>query len=316
MPDARSGSWWPFAVPAAAAVLIISLTFAFGHTGSSSESPLSCPKLLQTSADRPWVPKPSDPVDTEDRLAPDRLPIHAVVCFYRGSGKRGQPVSKPLTGSKVLGGSFDSLIDTVAYVPHKIASQARCPKSLHEDSSYYLLGLTYVDGHEWIDAAEDVCAAAPTTNGSYDSSAFLSGPLRAAYRSGSWPTARSDQPCAVTGVGRMGQEAALVPSGATSVDLCKSIGSFTVGHAEPDADRIAGALNNLPTSPMTGGGCFGWYANEEAGYRLVFHYEAGADAVVSVETSKDCANQVSNGSLRSSGAAAIVALLDQLLAHR
>jgi hypothetical protein len=313
--DARSGSWLPFAIPAAVAVLIVSLTFAFGHRGSSDEPALSCPKTLQTSTERPWVPKASDPVDTEGRLAPDRLPTHAVVCFYRGSGKRGQPPSKPLTGAKQLSGSLNALVDTVAYVPHKIASQARCPTSLREDNSYYLLGLTYVDGHEWIDAAEDVCAAVPTTNGSYDSSAFLSEPLRSAYRAGSWPTTDGDQPCAAKGVGRMGQETSLVPANSTSVDLCKLSGNLTVvGHARPAVDAAAEALNKLPTSPMTGGGCFGWYASPGAAYRLVFHYDAGADAVVLVETSKDCVNPVSNGSLRSSDASAVIPLLDQLLA--
>lgn len=314
MADARSGSWLPFAIPAAAALLIVSLTFALGHGGSSDEPALSCPNLLQTSADRPWVPKAVDPVDTEGRLAPDRLPTHAVVCFYRGSGKRGQRPTKPLTGSKPLAGSFNALVDTVAYVPRKIASQARCPKSLHEDSSYYLLGLTYVDGHEWIDATEDVCAAAPTTNGSYDSSAFLSEPLRSAYRTGSWPTATTDQPCAANGVGRTGQETSLVPSGATSVDICKIIGTFTVGHVHTDSDSVAGVLNKLTTAPMTGNGCFGWYATEGHTYRLVFHYDVGADAVVFLETSKDCVNPISNGSLRSSETLAVIPLLDQLLA--
>ena len=313
-------TWWPFAVPAVLAVGLVSLTFAFGGSGSK-QAALACPKTIQAGTDRPSVPDTTkDPVDTENRLAPDRLPTNVVVCSYAGSGKGPPPPRAPLTGSKELSGQFDPIVDTIAYLPRKIASQAtHCPARLaNENDGRYLLGLTYLDGVEWISTAVNPCSPTPTTNGSYDSSALLAIDLHDAYQSGSWPTPDASGKCAASGLGRTGQEATLVPDGYTSLDVCKTLDVTVVAEAHPsgsELDDIVAALNALPTTPMTSpGGCGGWYASghDDVGYRLVFHYEVGADAVVNVETSKHCDPPISNGSLQSSDVSAVVPLLARL----
>lgn len=312
-------TWWPFAVPAVLAVGLISLTFAFGGSGSKQPA-LTCPTSIPTSTNRPWVPKTTDGVDTENRLAPDRLPTNVLVCFYAGDGKGPQPPRKQLTGSKKVTAQFNAMVDTIAYLPHKIASQAsHCPaRFANEDDRYYLLGLTYLDGVEWISAVENVCSPTPTTNGSYNSSALLATELDQAYRSGSWPTPDTSGRCLPRGMGRTGQETSLVPDGYSSLDVCRTIGINVVAEAHPsssETDELVTALNALPTSPMTSsGGCFGWYASSQDGaeYRLVFRYPVGADAVVSVATSKDCDPPISNGSRQSSDSSDVVPRLEQL----
>jgi hypothetical protein len=312
-------TWWPFAVPAVLAVGLVSLTFAFGSSGSRQPA-LACPKSIPTSTDRPWVPHTTDAVDTENRLAPDLVPTNVVVCSYAGDRKGPQPPRKPLTGSKELSGKFDSMVDTIAYLPHKIASQAaHCPaRFANEDDGYYLLGLTYLDGVEWINTVENLCSPTPTTNGSYDSSALLATDLRRAYQSGSWPTPETSGKCVARGIGRTGQETSLVPDGYSSLDVCKMIDVDVVAEAHPDDGEthdVVAALNALPTGPMTSpGGCGGWYASgdDDVGYRLVFHYPVGADAVVNVETSKNCDPPISNGSLQSSDLTSVVPRLEHL----
>ena len=311
-------TWWPFAIPAVLAVALVSLTFAFGGSGSK-QAALTCPTSIPTSTGRPWVPKTSDRVDTENRLAPDRLPTNAVVCSYAGTGKGPQPPRKPLSGSKALTGQYDPMVDTIAYLPHKIASQAHCPAKLaNEDDGYYLLGLTYLDGVEWISTFDGLCSPTPTTNGSYDSSAVLAADLDRAYKSGSWPAPDTNGGCGVRGLGRAGQETSLVPDGYSSLDVCKITGTSVTAHTQPsdsETGQLVTALNALSTSPMTTlGGCFGWYASsaEELGYRLVFHYPVGADAVVYVATSKDCDPPISNGSLQSDDLSGVVPLLEHL----
>jgi hypothetical protein len=312
-------TWWPFAVPAVLAVALVSLTFAFGGSGAT-QPPLACPRSIPTSTDRPSVPDTKDPVDTEGRLAPDRLPTKVVVCFYAGDGKGAQPLRKPLTGSKALTGQLDAMVDTIAYLPPKIASQAHCPTRLvHQDDPEYLLGLTYLDGVEWISTVDSVCSPTPTTNGSFDSSALLATELQLAYRSGSWPTPDPRRACLPRGMGRRGQQSSVVPDGYSSLDVCRTTaGTDVTAEIRPssgDTHDIVAALNALPTSPMTGpGDCFGWYASgaEDVGYRLVFHYPIGADAAVDVETGPDCHPPISNGSLQSSDLSALLPLLERL----
>lgn len=305
-------------MPAALAVGLVSLTFALGSSGSKPAA-LTCPASVRTSTDRPWVPSVTDAVDTENRLAPDRLPTDVIVCAYAGSGKGPQPARKPLTGDKHVNGGIDEVVDTVGYLPRKIASQEHCPAPLrNEDDGYFLLGLAYVDGTEWIATSANLCSPTPTTNGSFDSSAPLWIDLRQAYRSGSWPAPDPSVPCASRGQGRSGQEESLVPVGYTSVELCKTVGERQDQVRHPgraESDGVVAALDRLATAPMTtAGGCFGWYASgaDDVEYRLVFHYPVGADVVVVVATSKDCDPPIGNGSLQSTDVSGVLPLLERM----
>jgi hypothetical protein len=216
------------------------------------------------------------------------------------------------------------MVDTIAYLPRKIATHTdECPaRSVNEGGGYDLLGLTYLDGVEWVSTAENPCAPTPTTNGSYDSSMLLATDVHRAYQSGSWPAPDTSGECAVRGLGRTGQESSLVPDGYSSLDVCKVLGKRVAAHARPsgsDTARLVAALNGLPTSAMTGfGGCFGWYASpsDDMTYRLVFHYPIGADAVVTVEANKDCTPPVGNGSLQSDDLSGVVPLLDHLTSSK
>jgi hypothetical protein len=178
----RTGTWWPFAIPAVVAVVAVALTFTLEST-HDKHSALACPTFLRKSGAKPRVPALSDRVNTEDRLAPDRLPTDVVVCAYPGAGGSSQ-----LVGSKVLHGRFENLVTTLTRAPRKTATAASCaaPNATANDGDY-LLGLTYTDGPEWIAVTGNPCAATPATNGTFDSSAQLADQLRSAYRTGTWP---------------------------------------------------------------------------------------------------------------------------------
>jgi hypothetical protein len=310
------GSWWPFAVPAVVAVVAISLTFALGGGGHTA-APLSCPKTLRTSSDRPRVPHVHNRVDTEGRLAPPRLPTRAIVCAYDGPGRGVQPARKPLTGSKVLRGRLDVLADTLAYAPGNTLPARRCPAEFrNEDDGYYLLGLTYTDGTEWIDATQNICSPISATNGSYDSATYLTATLRDAYQHGSWPQPKPRDSCGGRGAGRTGQEKTMVPDGVVSADLCKRTRTGIAAHRaldEATARRLAASLNSLPTKPG-GSACFGWHsaANTDIRYEIVFHYPVGTDAAVIVQMDKDC-TPISNGLLAADDRSGIERLVQQLL---
>lgn len=182
----REGSWWPFAVPAVIAVALVTTVIVFEGSNKDAEA-LTCPTNYRSNTARPWVPDVNNPVDKNDHIAPIRLPTDVVVCLYRGSG-RAAPTT-PLTGAKQLNGPFKAVVDTVAYLPRdKRTGVTECwTASSGSTASNYLLGLTYVDGTEWIAATDNHCATTPTTNGTFDSSTALAAKLRAAYRTGSWP---------------------------------------------------------------------------------------------------------------------------------
>ena len=313
----REGSWWPFIVPAVAAATVVTAVFVVEGGGAKHES-LTCPASYRVTAGRPSVPSVHDPVDTNDHIAPVRLPTDALVCRYRGT--RRLPATTRLSGSKQLRGRFDSLVNTVAYLPRVTSAKSRCLPELGTPVTY-LLGLTYTDGAEWITASNNACLRAPTTNGSYDSSALLAAELRTAYRTGSWPTAAKKSACATTSLGRSGQETKLVPDGVRSADVCKSTdGPQPAQHAllgAHDAGQLADGLNAMPTKPLTSRGCFAWFdTGPDVEYQVVFHYDTGADVTVDVETNKQCSPPIENGSLQSTEqAAALVLVKDALAGH-
>jgi hypothetical protein len=310
------GSWWPFAVPAVIVAALVTTVFVV-EDGAKKTKALTCPAIYRTSNTRPWVPDVNDPVDKNDHIAPVRLPTDVVICKYGLEHNAAR--TKPLTGSRQLHGSFQSLVDTVAYLPRTATSVTRCSAVLgaHDD---YLLGLTYTDGSEWISASDNVCLVAPTTNGTYDSPALHALKLHIAYKTRSWPGADKNQPCTTTSLGRSGQETKLVPDGVDSADICQERGTTHVSHAHlgtSDAGRVADRLNQLATSHATrpDAGCFGNYdVGPGITYVVVFHYGVGADAIVDIETSKDCSPAIGNGSLESSERVAAVKIVEDALA--
>jgi hypothetical protein len=310
----RDGSWWPFAIPALVAVALVTTVFVVESAGTKHH-PLTCPANYRTTTGRPWVPSVAAPVGKNGRMAPVRLPTDVVVCRF-GRAAEGKPV-QALAGSRKLAGPFQRLVDTVAYLPRAVSPQPRCSVASAANADF-LLGLTYTDGTEWIAASGNLCLAAPTTNGSYDSDDNLASAVGTAYRTGSWPTVGTRGPCPSLGMGRSGDETKLVPDSVLSADLCKAKNTVQLAHAHlggSAAGRAAAELNKLHTTSASGTGCFGWYdANaSDVSYRLVFHYGIGADTVVTVQASRDC-TPVANGSRQSNQRSQAVSLAEELLA--
>jgi len=111
----------------------------------------------------------------------------------------------------------------------------------------YLIGLTYPGGGRiWVAATQDPNDCVATSNGEFSSFGVVGPIVSRAFTSGRWP-ARQPASCHRYGqdIGRLGQHAAMVPAGSTSLIICTHTAHvFTAGY-----QALTTALNALPTRP-------------------------------------------------------------------
>lgn len=303
---ARRRGWVP-AVAAACLVLALAIgVFVWrthGSTPPASRS-LSCPQQYQGAEHigTLWVPSKASGVDGRHRLVPDATPQRIVVCGYLGQ------VEGALTGQQVLRNPA-AAVHALTWLPGDSGHGTPCTFDLQPlDSSNFLIGVRYAAGTVWVSAPGSHCAFA--SNGQFTAAANLREPALAAYRSGTWHPRRLDGPCA-TGTGRLGQEAALVPPGASSLTIC------TEGPVAPptpvtvhDFQALQESLAAATTSSRTGScGATGPVTS----YLLDFHYPAGPDVSLSVDPA--CGG-LDNGSLSATATPRIESLIKQLVNRR
>ena len=190
----------------------------------------------------------------------------------------------------------------------------------------YLLWLQFDGGVEyWVAAADDPNGCVGTTNGAFSSDTNIGLQLTAAMKTGTFPAASSrfpNDPC--WEAGRLGQGQAMVPSGATTADLCVQHGDavrhvhLTTGlvtladllnepKAQPSKNSCApvGPATIAPSGTSAGKPDSGPY------YTLAFHYPQGPGVFVRAE--QDCTPNVDNSSLQASVGPSLFAELDSLL---
>ncbi len=143
----------------------------------------------------------------------------------------------------------------------------------------------------------------------------------AAYVAGAWvadppqrDTVSDAGPCDKP-TGRLGQESAMVPAGASSVQICVALGSSpragyrTITSSEA-VGQLAQALNRLPTQVSTSS-CPGRGLREQRPYDLLFQYPDGAP--VHVRVYAHCQPGIDNGSLQALENGSVVPLIEQAL---
>jgi hypothetical protein len=109
-------------------------------------------------------------------------------------------------------------------------------------------------------------------------------------------------------IGRLGQDAAMVPAGATSVTICApKTRTLTSGY-----QTLVSALNRLPTRPSTGS-CSGT-PSRSAGYQLLFSYPEGPPVLVSILSG--CHPEIDNLGLQADSASSILPVIQHLLKPR
>lgn len=257
----------------------------------------SCPEEFRPGGTEPWVP--AEPTtQTPGRLVPDADPVEALVCRY------GE--AEELVGQVVLTDGLNSLRHDLL-VPEKLAGQEEICTLIGGRPVPHLMRLTYADGDLWVSAVQDPNSCTDTGNGDFVSSAYLGDRLAAAYDGRSWPAAPELDGCTGPGVGRAGQEDALVPEGWQSLLVCTG-DSAPREVASARAQRVASVLAEVQTGPDSNI-CSG---SPRVTYGLLFRYEVGPP--VHVRYSPGCEPPVHNGSLDGTPTQEQQARLEDLLA--
>ena len=307
----RRRTWLPLA--AAAVVVAVAVGVVAGTRSSPQEHngdrTLPQPAGL-TIGDCPRhtsdaVPARPDGVDGTDRLVPDATPTGVIVCAYLHDDRGA------LTGARALSGALSAVSETLSWEPRGTTDSWPCATYLAiTDGDNYFIGLTYADAAVWVAAPGDHCAGA--SNGRFSTPANLRALAETAYQSGVWdPSAgqpKRHDPCAQTGVGRLGQDSAMVPASPTELHICA--GNVDTGTAYDPAPLLA-ALNRLPTDESTHQyDCAQAGGQPASSYKLRFGYADGPDVLVDVLAG--CTPAIDNGTLSSDDASTIMALLREL----
>jgi hypothetical protein len=268
---------------------------------------LSCPPAVHQAA-APWVPELPRGLNGAARLAPSAPPVRALVCAYIGPRS---PAGS--SGSVLLAGDLAGLAQELFWAAPLPSTPGGCNDNLEPtDGDYYLLGLTYPTGTEWVAAAGDHCQWG--SNGIFNSQRSFSERVSAWYHAGYWtPPPINTSACAPTGgVGRYGQQTSLVPEGAVAVSICEraadgSISSQRTVHS--GFSTLIAALDQLPTHPTTNS------CEEQADiidmYNLLVSYPTGPPVRLSVQD--NCLPAIENGSLQADNPTSVLPLVQNLL---
>jgi hypothetical protein len=276
---------------------------------TTSRATLSCPPAVHHAA-APWVPELPRGLNGAARLAPSTPPVRALVCAYIAPHS---PAGS--SGSVLLAGDLAGLAQELFWAPPPPPIPGGCADNITStDGDYYLLGLSYPAGTEWVAAPGNHCQGA--SNGVFSTPDNMSELVSTWYHAGHWiePPVPSSA-CTPTGAGRYGQQTSLVPEGAVAVSICEATaadgGSSSQQTILTGFSTLIAALDQLPTHTTTNG------CQEQpdtvAGdiYNLLFRYPTGPPVLVSVST--NCLPAIDNGNLQADYATGVLALVRNLL---
>jgi hypothetical protein len=160
----------------------------------------------------------------------------------------------------------------------------------------------------WVAATAEPNECVAASNGEFTTSGIIGPVVARAFTSGRWP-ARPRASCngrTFQEIGRLGQEAAMVPAGSTSLTICapRAHRTITSGY-----QALARALDRLPTR-RSAFACSG-SSGPGSYYRLLFSYSAGP--AVAVDISVGCHPAIDNLALQSASASTVMPIVRQLL---
>jgi hypothetical protein len=318
-PPRRHLGWYvPFMVAAAVAAVVAGSVWAGGLLGghkpvrvSGGAIPgqrlLSCPATYAHQA--PWVPAKPVGIDGRSRLVPQITPSSALLCAYRGSNTAKQQAGWALSGQRPLAGGLASLAAQLTWTPHSPRQPIACTL-VGGPQTNYLIGLAYPGGARiWVAATDEPNECVATSNGEFASSGIIGPAASKAFASGRWP-ARTPVSCnrSYQDTGRLGQGAAMVPAGSTSVTICAPKARTVATSYQ----ALVSALNRLPTRPSALG-CSGTLGPSGA-YELFFSYPEGPPVLVTILIG--CHPAIGNGDLQANSASSVIPVIRQLLNPR
>jgi hypothetical protein len=264
---------------------------------------LACPAKYAGTA--PWVPAGPAGVNAGARLVPRRVPRSAVICAYDGMNIGPQSGWK-LSGRTSLTSGLAGLTAQLTWQPGR-RRLGMCTL-VGGGQVNYLIGLTYSGGGRlWVAATLDPNSCVGTSNGGFTSSGVIGPSVTKAFKTGIWPVPRPES-ChgGGPGIGRLGQDKAMVPPGVTSVLICGRGGRTIYSGYE----RLVAALNALRAWPSTGSCTFA-PGQSVPSYRLLFSYPQGPAVQVNIDG--HCSPQIDNLSLQSASARRIVPIIERLI---
>jgi len=315
----RAGWYVPLAAAAALTAVVVGSAWAGGLLGGARQAPrravipaghLSCPATYAGQA--PWVPARPAGAGGRTRLVPQTTPSSALVCAYAGSNTATQQTGWALSGRRRLTSGLAALAAQLTWQPR--GPVGACT-DIGGKQTNYLIGLTYPGGGRmWVAATQDPNDCFATSNGEFSSFGAVGPIVTRAFTSGRWP-ARQPAACDRAGqhsgpfgpdVGRLGQDAAMVPPGSTSLTICtRTARTLTSGY-----QALTSALNALPARPSTHT-CSGGPGPAAQFYRLLFSYPEGPPVLVII--TGGCHPAIDNLSLQSPTARTIVPIIQHLL---
>ena len=319
-PRRRRAGWYvPFAVAVAVAAVVLG-SVSVGRlladhqskpvrvsSGTGQAARLSCPARYAKQA--PWVPAKPAGVDGRSRLVPLQTPRSALICAYAGSNTAKRKAGWTRSGRRSLSGGLAGLAQQLSWQPRQIPGDQIVCTLVGGAQTNYLVGLTYPGGATmWVAATDEPNECAAASNGEFTTSGIIGPVVTRAFTSGRWP-ARPRVSCtgkAFQEIGRLGEEAAMVPAGSTSLTICapKAHRTITSGY-----QALARALDRLPTRRST----FACSGSSGPGsyYRLLFSYREGPP--VAVDISVGCHPAIDNLALQAASASSVMPIVRQLL---
>ena len=311
-PRRRLAGWYgPLAV-AAVVVAVVAGSLAgvrlLGHRAGPAASPrpagLACP--ARYAGQVPWVPAKPSGVDGRARLVPQRTPSSALMCAYAGRNLAKRQAGWVLSGRRSLTGNLAGLAAELSWKAPSVHGEETFCGDVGGPQTDYLIGLTYPGGGtEWVAVTDSDCDGA--SNGEFTSASGVGPEVNRAFASGRWPTPPPASCQGVRDVGRLGEDRALVPAGATSLTICLSGRgrTFTSGY-----QAVADALDRLPTQASKGY-CSTSPASSAPMYQLLFAYPEGP--LVSVYVAGGCYPEVGGLDLQARSASSVLPIIEQLL---
>jgi hypothetical protein len=255
------------------------------------------------------VPAKPAGVDGRSRLVPRDTPSSALICAYRGSNTAKQQAGWALSGQRSLAGGLASLASQLTWQPHRPRQPIACTL-MGGPQTNYLIGLAYPGGAKiWVAATDEPNECVAASNGEFTSSGVIGPAVSKAFASGRWP-ARTPVSCnrSYQDTGRLGQGAAMVPAGSTSVTICAPKARTVTTRYQ----GLVSALNRLPTRPSTHG-CTG-SPGPSGAYQIFFSYPEGPPVLVSILIG--CHPAIDNGDLQATSASSVMPVVRQLLNPR
>jgi hypothetical protein len=318
-PRRRLAGWYaPFAVAAVVVAVVAGSLWGVRLLGSQAvpvanprptvqAAALSCPARYAKQA--PWVPAKPSGVDGRSRLVPQQTPSSALICAYAGSNMAKRQAGWVLSGRRSLTGNLAGLAAELSWQARILPGQKFWCAGVGSSQTNYLIGLRYSGGATvWVAATDEADECVSASNGEFTTKGTIGPEVSKAFASGWWP-GRPAPACnkSFQDIGRLGEDKAMVPAGATSVTICTSGKgrTFTSGY-----QAVVRALNRLPTEPSTGM-CSPSPPTSAAMYQLLFSYPEGP--LVSVEIAVGCYPEVSGGDFQSNRASSVMPVIQQLL---